>query len=90
MAVSAPDPDNYDGDERIVAMLAAWKAEVAAEPIPELVDSTHTTPARTLNPVEASIPCHLRIPSAWPADRRPPANNPVTRPCWLIGFGRRW
>ncbi|NMH99110.1 anti-sigma-D factor RsdA [Pseudonocardia acidicola] len=39
MAVSAPGIDGYDDDDRVVAMLAAWKAEVDAEPIPELVDT---------------------------------------------------
>lgn len=38
LAVSAPGVDGYDDDDRIAAMLAAWKAEVDAEPIPELVD----------------------------------------------------
>lgn len=38
MAVSAPGHAGYDVDDKVVAMLAAWKAEVDAEPIPELVD----------------------------------------------------
>jgi hypothetical protein len=38
MAVSAPGVGGYDDDDRFVAMLAAWKAEVDSEPIPELVD----------------------------------------------------
>lgn len=38
MRVSAPGRHGYDADDRVVAMLAAWKAEVDAEPIPELVD----------------------------------------------------
>ena len=31
-------PAGYDADDRVAAMLAAWRAEVDAEPIPELVD----------------------------------------------------
>lgn len=38
MTVSAPGYDGYDADDKVVAMLAAWKAEVDADPIPELVD----------------------------------------------------
>ncbi|MFR9804281.1 anti-sigma-D factor RsdA [Pseudonocardia sp. RS010] len=38
MTVSAPGHGGYDADDRVVAMLAAWKADVDAEPIPELVD----------------------------------------------------
>jgi hypothetical protein len=38
MTVSAPGHGGYDADDKVVAMLAAWKAEVDAEPIPELVD----------------------------------------------------
>ena len=35
----AADPDTrVPRDERLVAMLAAWRAEIEAEPIPELVD----------------------------------------------------
>lgn len=36
--VSPPGVGGYDVDDRVVAILAAWKAEVDAEPIPELVD----------------------------------------------------
>ncbi|WP_214367206.1 anti-sigma-D factor RsdA [Pseudonocardia sp. H11422] len=39
MAVSAPGLDGYDDDDRVAAMLAAWKAEVDAEPIPDLIDT---------------------------------------------------
>ncbi|GAA1877411.1 hypothetical protein GCM10009836_68530 [Pseudonocardia ailaonensis] len=38
MTVSAPGNSGYDADDRVAAMLAAWKAEVDADPIPELVD----------------------------------------------------
>ena len=38
MAVSAPGVAGYDADDRVAAMLAAWRAEVDEEPIPELVD----------------------------------------------------
>lgn len=38
MTVSAPGLDGYDADDRVAAILAAWKAEVDAEPIPDLVD----------------------------------------------------
>lgn len=38
MTVSAPGRHGYDADDKVVAMLAAWKAEVADEPIPQLVD----------------------------------------------------
>jgi hypothetical protein len=38
MSVSAPGVGGYDTDDRMVAMLAAWRAEVDEEPIPELID----------------------------------------------------
>jgi hypothetical protein len=38
MSVSAPGLHGYDADDQVAAILAAWKAEVDAEPIPELVD----------------------------------------------------
>lgn len=38
MAVSAPGRGGYDADDRVVAMLASWRADVESEPIPELVD----------------------------------------------------
>jgi len=38
MTVSAPGRHGYDADDKVVAMLAAWKAEVDAEPVPQLVD----------------------------------------------------
>lgn len=38
MSVSAAGHGGDGGDDRIVAVLAAWKAEVDAQPIPELVD----------------------------------------------------
>ncbi|MHA6792780.1 anti-sigma-D factor RsdA [Pseudonocardia bannensis] len=47
MAVSAPGLDGYDDDDRVAAMLAAWKAEVDAEPIPDLVDTDTAVAAIT-------------------------------------------
>lgn len=38
MTVSSPGLAGYDADDRVAAILAAWKADVDAEPIPELVD----------------------------------------------------
>jgi hypothetical protein len=38
MTVSTPGVSGYDADDRVAAILAAWKADVDAEPIPELVD----------------------------------------------------
>ncbi len=38
MSVSSPGYGGYDADDHVVAMLAAWKSEVDAEPLPELVD----------------------------------------------------
>lgn len=38
MSVSAPGAGGYDADDRVAAILAAWKAEVDTEPVPELVD----------------------------------------------------
>ena len=38
MSVSSPGVGGYDADDRVAAILAAWKADVDAEPIPELVD----------------------------------------------------
>ncbi len=38
MTVSTPGLHGYDADHQVAAILAAWKAEVDAEPIPELVD----------------------------------------------------
>jgi hypothetical protein len=38
MAVSAPGRSGYDVDDHVVALLAAWKAEVDADPVPPLVD----------------------------------------------------
>ena len=39
MSVSAPGIGGYDADDRVAAILAAWKADVDEEPIPELVDT---------------------------------------------------
>jgi anti-sigma-D factor RsdA-like protein len=38
MSVSSPGMSGYDADDRVAAILAAWKAEVDDAPIPELVD----------------------------------------------------
>ncbi|MHA6624575.1 anti-sigma-D factor RsdA [Pseudonocardia sichuanensis] len=38
MSVSSPGVGGYDADDRVAAILAAWKADVDAEPVPELVD----------------------------------------------------
>jgi Anti-sigma-D factor RsdA to sigma factor binding region len=38
MTVSAPGRNGHDAVDQVASMLAAWKAEVDAEPIPELVD----------------------------------------------------
>jgi Anti-sigma-D factor RsdA to sigma factor binding region len=38
MTVSAPGVHGYDNDDHVASILAAWKAEVDADPIPELVD----------------------------------------------------
>ena len=38
MSVSSPGLGGYDADDRVAAILAAWKADVDAEPIPDLVD----------------------------------------------------
>lgn len=36
--MSPPGARGYDADDHVAAILAAWKAEVDAEPVPELVD----------------------------------------------------
>ncbi|MBW0103538.1 anti-sigma-D factor RsdA [Pseudonocardia sp. KRD291] len=38
LGVSGPGRGGYDSDDRLVAMLASWKADVDSEPIPELVE----------------------------------------------------
>lgn len=38
MSVSAPGLSGYDADDRVAAILAAWKADVDCDPMPELVD----------------------------------------------------
>lgn len=38
MTVSAPGVGGYDADDQVAAMLAAWRAEVDAEPLPEMLD----------------------------------------------------
>lgn len=67
MTVSAPGLNGYASDDRVAAVLAAWKTEVDADPIPELVDidtamaaiesarrSTARRPRRHLAPVAAA------------------------------------
>ncbi|MFP5069712.1 anti-sigma-D factor RsdA [Pseudonocardia nantongensis] len=39
LSVSGPGRQGYDADDRLVAMLASWKAEIDDEPMPELVDT---------------------------------------------------
>jgi hypothetical protein len=38
LSVSSPGASGYDADDRVAAILAAWKADVDGEPVPELVD----------------------------------------------------
>lgn len=38
MTVSSPGVGGYDADDQVVAMLAAWRSEVDAEPLPEMLD----------------------------------------------------
>jgi hypothetical protein len=38
MSVSAPGMHGYDAEDHVTAILAAWKAEIDAEPVPELID----------------------------------------------------
>lgn len=38
LGVSGPGRQGYDADDRLVAMLSAWRADVDAEPIPQLVE----------------------------------------------------
>ncbi|MDN5861189.1 MAG: hypothetical protein L0H84_21500 [Pseudonocardia sp.] len=38
MTVSAPGYGGYDADDRVAAILASWREQVDAEPLPELVD----------------------------------------------------
>jgi Anti-sigma-D factor RsdA to sigma factor binding region len=38
MSVSTPGAHSYQADDHVVALLSAWRADVAEEPIPELVD----------------------------------------------------
>ncbi|WP_300017264.1 anti-sigma-D factor RsdA [Pseudonocardia sp.] len=38
MSVSAPGVGGYDADDQVAALLAAWRAEVDAEPLPEMID----------------------------------------------------
>src|ERR1700716_2367866 len=38
MTVSSPGLTGYGPDDRVAAILAAWKADVDVEPIPQIVD----------------------------------------------------
>jgi hypothetical protein len=38
LGVSGPGRQGYDADDRLVAMLSAWRADVDAEPMPQLVE----------------------------------------------------
>lgn len=38
LGVSGPGRGGYDSDDRLVAMLASWKADVDSEPFPQLVE----------------------------------------------------
>lgn len=38
MSVSAPGVAGYDADDQVAAVLATWRSEVDAEPLPDLVD----------------------------------------------------
>ncbi|MBC8092602.1 MAG: hypothetical protein H7Y15_11805, partial [Pseudonocardia sp.] len=38
MTVSAPGYGGYDADDQVAAMLASWRAQVDAEPLPEMID----------------------------------------------------
>ncbi|MEK6442659.1 anti-sigma-D factor RsdA [Pseudonocardia sp. T1-2H] len=55
LSVSSPGLSGYDDDDRVVAMLAAWKAEVDADPIPELVSTDKAVQA-----VESGAPRSAR------------------------------
>jgi hypothetical protein len=55
LSVSSPGVSGYDDDDRVVAMLAAWKAEVDADPIPELVSADEAVQA-----VESGTPRSAR------------------------------
>jgi hypothetical protein len=57
MTVSAPGVHGYDADDQVAAILAAWKAEVDAEPIPELVDVD-----TAMATIEAARPSRARRP----------------------------
>jgi hypothetical protein len=54
--VSGPDYGGYPADDRIATILAAWKAEVDAEPVPELLDlDTAVATVRAARPRSARI-----------------------------------
>ncbi|WP_345612696.1 anti-sigma-D factor RsdA [Pseudonocardia adelaidensis] len=56
MSVSAPGVGGYDADDRVAAILAAWKADVDADPIPELVDvDTAVSTVRAARPPSGRI-----------------------------------
>ncbi len=45
MSVSAPGYGGYDADDQVAALLASWRAEVDAEPLPEMIDLDAATAA---------------------------------------------
>lgn len=45
MTVSAPGYGGYDADDQVAAMLASWRAQVDAEPLPEMIDLDTATAA---------------------------------------------
>lgn len=52
LGVSGPGRGGYDSDDRLVAMLASWKADVDSEPFPQLVEPD--VAARMLQPSRPS------------------------------------
>lgn len=60
MAVSSPGRGGYDADDQVAALLAAWKAEVDEEPLPELVD-VDTAVARVQAATRPSTTRRLRL-----------------------------
>jgi outer membrane biosynthesis protein TonB len=57
MSVSAPGVGGYDADDQVAALLAMWRAEVDAEPLPEMIDldtATATVVAASRPPARRS------------------------------------
>lgn len=84
LGVSGPGRQGYDADDRLVAMLASWKAEVDDAPVPELVDTDEAVqmlqPARPsrrvgfLRPLAAAAAvaaCALAVVSIGAHEARP-------------------